>query len=53
VLCCHQGIGFPLTAQGQPLEDTMLESVGLDEADFHDVRENLEEMVAAAEDLFN
>lgn len=53
VLCCHQQIGFPLTAKGQPLEDTMLESVGLEESDFHAVREELDDMVAAAEELFS
>ncbi len=53
VLCCHHGFGFPLTAQGQPLEDTLLESVGLDVSDFHEIRENLEELVSAAEDLFS
>ena len=41
------------TAKGQPLEDTLLESVGLSESDFHEVRESLEESVSDAEALFS
>lgn len=52
VMCCHEGIGFPLTAAGQPLEDTLLASVGLDEADFHAVCEGLPEHLDEAEVLF-
>lgn len=49
VLCCHERVGFHLTAEGQALEDTLLESVGLTEADFNKVREQLPEDVEAAE----
>ena len=50
VLCCHDKIGFYLTANGQPLEDTLLQSVGLTVNDFNQVREDLDEHVATAED---
>jgi len=49
VMCCHERIGFHLTAEGQPLEDTMLASVGLTEENFHAVREALPEQIEAAE----
>lgn len=49
VMCCHERIGFHLTAEGQPLEDTLLESVGLTEENFHAVREALPEQIEAAE----
>ena len=49
VLCCHDKIGFYLTAQGQPLDDLLLESVGLTESDFNNVREGLLEQIEAAE----
>ncbi len=53
VLCCHERIGFYLTADGQPLEDTLLQSVGLSEADFNTVRENLPEQVEETEAIFH
>ncbi len=49
VLCCHEKIGFHLTAEGQPLEDTLLSSVGLTEVDFNNVRESLPEKIEVAE----
>jgi HD-like signal output (HDOD) protein len=49
VLCCHERIGFHLTAEGQPLDDTMLGSVGLTEQDFQTVRAELPEQIEAAE----
>ena len=52
VLCCHERHGLYLTAQGQPLDDILLESIGLTETDFNAVREALPEMVADAEALF-
>jgi HD-like signal output (HDOD) protein len=50
VMCCHDRIGFHLTADGQPLEDTLLQSIGLTVNDFNQVREELEEHIAIAED---
>ncbi|MBI4578478.1 MAG: HDOD domain-containing protein, partial [Planctomycetes bacterium] len=38
VLVCHERIGFHLTADQQPLDDTLLESVGLSVDDFNAVR---------------
>ncbi len=53
ILCCYEKIGFPLTAENQPLEDTLLASVGLTEESFNSVRETLEEQITAAEDLLS
>lgn len=53
VLCCHERIGFYLTADGQPLDDTLLESVGLSEAEFNQVRQELPEHIAAAEEVLS
>src|SRR5688572_24690400 len=39
VLCCHERIGFHLTAEGQPVDDTLLASINLTEEDFNQVRE--------------
>lgn len=50
-LVCHEQIGFYLTAQGQPLDDTLLESVGLSEEAFNQVREELPEQLQTAEDM--
>ncbi len=52
VLCCHEQIGFYLTADHQPLDDTFLESLGLSEADFNKVREELPAQVEEAEGIF-
>jgi len=49
VMCCHERIGFHLTAEGQPLDDTLLASIDLSEADFNQVREELPEHIEAAE----
>jgi HD-like signal output (HDOD) protein len=51
VLCCHDKIGFYLTAEDQPLEDTLLESVGLTENDFNTVREQLPDLIDTAESM--
>ncbi len=53
VMCCHEKIGFYLTAQGQPLEDTLLETIDLNEETFHQVREELPDLIAAAEDILS
>lgn len=50
VLCCHDKLGFYLTADGQTLEDTLLQSIGLTVNDFNQVREDLEEHIAVAEE---
>jgi len=52
VLVCHERIGFYLTAQQQPLDDTLLESVGLSESDFDTIREGLPAQVEEAESIF-
>lgn len=49
VLCCHEQVGFYLTAAGQPLQDTLLGTIGLAEADFTTIRNELPEQVEAAE----
>ncbi len=49
VLCCHDRVGFYLTAENQPVDDLLLESVGLTESDFAAVREQLPEQMEAAE----
>lgn len=53
VLVCHERIGFHLTAEEQPLDDVLLESVGLTETDFNEVRGNLPELVDEAEAIFH
>jgi putative nucleotidyltransferase with HDIG domain len=50
VLCCHDRRGFYLTAEGQPLEEPLLQLVGLTINDFNLVREELEDHIAVAED---
>ncbi len=52
VLVCHERIGFYLTAEQQPLDDTLLESVGMTEADFNAVREQLPSLMDEAESIF-
>lgn len=52
ILVCHERIGFFLTAEQQPLDDVLLESVGLTEADFNTVREQLPALVEDAEAIF-
>jgi len=49
VLCCHNKIGFYLTAENQPLDDLLLESVGLSESGFESVQEQLPEQIETAE----
>jgi HD-like signal output (HDOD) protein len=53
VLCCHEQIGFHLTARCQPLEDTLLASVGLAESHFNQVRDELHEQTALAESILS
>lgn len=48
-LCCHDSVGFYLTASEQQVSTTLLQSVGLSEADFNTVREGLLEQVEVAE----
>ncbi|MEP0842830.1 MAG: HDOD domain-containing protein [Phycisphaerae bacterium] len=48
-LCGHERYGFYLTAEGQALDDRLLESIGLTEAQFNTVREELPEQIEAAE----
>jgi len=47
--CCQEKIGFPLTAEGQPLGTDLLDSIGLNEGDVEDLREELPEQVEIAE----
>lgn len=49
VLCCHERIGFHLTAEGQPLDEGVLTSIGVNEDDFNIIREELPEQLEAAE----
>jgi len=48
-LCCHDSVGFYLTAADQKIDEGLLQSVGLAEADFVTVRESLLEQVEQAE----
>jgi HD-like signal output (HDOD) protein len=50
-LCCHDGIGFYLTAAEQQVDTGLLESVGLSEANLTTVRETLSEQVEQAEGI--
>jgi len=50
-ICSDAGLGFPLTAEGQPITDELLVSVGLSETDVNSVREELPEQLEAAEGL--
>jgi HD-like signal output (HDOD) protein len=50
-LCCHDGIGFYLTAASQQVDEGMLDAIGLSETDFNQVREELPEQVEQAEDV--
>jgi putative nucleotidyltransferase with HDIG domain len=52
VLVCHERIGFYLTADNQPLDDSLLESIGLSEADFNALRQELPALVEDAEGIF-
>ncbi len=52
VLVCHERVGFYLTAEQQPLDDTLLESIGMSEADFNAVREALPAQIEEAESIF-
>jgi len=52
-LACHERIGFHLTAEGQDVDDVLLETVGLNEADFSAVREHLPEYIQAAETMLS
>jgi putative nucleotidyltransferase with HDIG domain len=51
VLCCHDQIGFYLTARNQPLEDVLLASLSLAESDFNRVRAELPEKTLLAESI--
>lgn len=48
-LCCHERFGFHLTAADQSVDDILLASIGLTEAQFAQIREELAEQVEAAE----
>ncbi len=48
-LCCKERIGFPLTAENQAIDEAMLDSVGLTQADVEHVREELSQQMEAAE----
>lgn len=50
-LCCHDSIGFYLTAADQKVDEGILQSVGLSEANFVAVRENLLEQVDQTETI--
>jgi putative nucleotidyltransferase with HDIG domain len=50
-LCCHDSVGFYLTAFDQKVDEALLKSVGLSEADFNSVRETLLEQVEMAEGI--
>jgi hypothetical protein len=50
-LCCHDSIGFYLTAADQKVDEGILQSVGLSEANFMAVRENLLEQVDQTETI--
>ena len=52
VLVCHERIGFYLTGDHQPLDDTILESIGLSESDFTTVQQELAAQVEEAESIF-
>lgn len=52
-LVCHERIGFYLTGEQQPLDDTMLESIGMTEDEFNAVREQLPSLVEEAEAIFH
>jgi HD-like signal output (HDOD) protein len=47
--CCRAGIGFPLTARNQTVDDATLESVGLNEHDFEALKEEIDEHLISAE----
>lgn len=49
VLCCHERIGFHLTAENQILDEATLESIGLTETDVNNLRDELPEQIAGAE----
>ena len=48
-LCCHDRVGFYLTATHQAVDNALLESVGLTESDFSNLREKLPEQIEIAE----
>lgn len=52
-LACHERIGFHLTAEGQDVDDVLLDAVGLSETDFGEVREQLPEHIQAAESMLS
>ena len=47
--CCREGIGFPLTARNQTIDEAILESVGLNVHDFETLKEELDENLQSAE----
>jgi len=51
-LCCHEKIGFHLTAGNQVVTDVLLESVGMQESDFQGLREQLPHLIETVESLF-
>lgn len=48
-LCCHERYGFHLTAERQIVDDALLASVGVAEAQIEQLRAELPELVEAAE----
>ena len=50
-LCCQEHFGFHLTGESQPVDEAMLASIGLSEAGFQEVREELAEQVEASESI--
>ncbi|NLX12816.1 MAG: HDOD domain-containing protein [Phycisphaerales bacterium] len=52
-LACHERIGFYLTGDEQDVDDVLLETVGLSEADFGEVREQLPEYIQSAESMLS
>ena len=48
-LCCHEHFGFHLTAAHQVIDETLLVSIGLTEAQLEELRAELPEQIEAAE----
>jgi len=48
-LCCQEHFGFHLTGENQTVDEAMLTSIGLTDAGFQQVREELPEQVEACE----
>jgi len=48
-LCCQERIGFPLTGGSQPIEESLLEAVGLTPTDIENLRAELPQHIETAE----